>query len=223
MTSDPAQTILPLLTCVETLGLVARHLDPSAFGEVMEAIGTPETALQAMRPQFDGNGGPDSVGGLLARASDEALAGFAELREAAGQGDVRLVFKALRHLPRAQEALYPLASMIPVVNAFFLDPSLRSDADALRRAMQPPRENETGVFHVENEPRNARRLLALCAGKLYAGPRMAACGGPAWRQRTRARLSLELVARCAQLRRDPDRPDIVGQFAWFDMGADGRR
>ena len=94
MTSDPAQTILPLLTCVETLGLVARHLDPSAFGEVMEAIGTPETALQAMRPQFDGNGGPDSVGGLLARASDEALAGFAELREAAGQGDVRLVFKA---------------------------------------------------------------------------------------------------------------------------------
>jgi len=153
MTSDPAQTILPLLTCIETLGLVARHFDPSAFGEVMASIGTPEAALQAIRPQFDDNSGPDSVGALLARASDEALAGFAELREAAAQGDVRSVFKALRHLPRAQEALYPLASLVPVVNAFFLDPSLRSDADALKRAMQLPRENETGVFHVENAPR----------------------------------------------------------------------
>ncbi len=170
MTSDPSQSVLPLLTCIETLGLVARHLDPSAFGEVMEAIGTPEAALLAVRPQFDDNGRPDSLGGFLARASDETLAGFAELREAAGQGDVRAVFKALRHLPRAQEALYPLASLIPVVSAFFLDPSLRSDADALRAAMQQPRENETGMFHVENEPRT-RGGFSLYVPETYSPDR----------------------------------------------------
>ncbi|MES2599319.1 MAG: phospholipase [Pseudomonadota bacterium] len=153
MTSDPAKILLPLLTCIETLSLVARHFDPSALGEVMEAIGTPEIALQTARAQFNENDGPAGVGGLLALASDEALAGIAELRNAAGQGDVRAVFRALRHLPRAQEALYPLAPMIPVVNAFFLDPSLRSDADALARSMQPPRQNETGVMHIDNEPR----------------------------------------------------------------------
>jgi len=153
MTSDPAKILLPLLTCIETLSLVARHFDPSALGEVMEAIGTPEIALQAARAQFNENDGPAGVGGLLALASDEALAGIAELRNAAGQGDVRAVFRALRHLPRAQEALYPLSPMIPVVNAFFLDPSLRSDADALARSMQPARQNETGVMHVDNEPR----------------------------------------------------------------------
>ena len=153
MTADPAKILLPLLTCIETLSLVARHFDPSALGEVMEAIGTPEVALQTARAQFDENDGPAGVGGLLALACDEALAGIAELRNAAGQGDVRAVFKALRHLPRAQEALYPLVPMIPVVNAFFLDPSLRSDADALARSMQPARQNETGVMHVDNEPR----------------------------------------------------------------------
>ena len=153
MTSDPAKILLPLLTCIETLSLIARHLDPSALGEVMEAVGAPDAALRAVYSDFKPSDASDDVGKRLVTASDEALSAFAELRVAAGQGDVRAVFKALRHLPRAQEALYPLASMIPVVNGFFLDPSLRSDADALARSMQPPRQNQTGVMHVDNEPR----------------------------------------------------------------------
>ncbi|HEX7882372.1 MAG TPA: phospholipase [Afipia sp.] len=152
MTSDLTNTLPPLLRCIETLSLVARHFDPSSFGEVMEAIGTPETALQAVRSHFDESDAA-GIGGLLARASDEALAGFAELRAAGEQGDVRSVFRALRHLPRAQEALYPLASTIPAVNGFFLDPSLRIDAEVSAGRMQPPRENETGVMHIDNEPR----------------------------------------------------------------------
>ena len=150
MTSDPAKILLPLLTCIETLSLIARHLDPSALGEVMEAVGAPDAALRAVYSDFKPSDASDDVGKRLVTASDEALSAFAELRVAAGQGDVRAVFKALRHLPRAQEALYPLASMIPVVNGFFLDPSLRSDADALARSMQPPRQNQTGVMHVDN-------------------------------------------------------------------------
>jgi phospholipase/carboxylesterase len=153
MTSDPAKILLPLLTCIETLSLVARHFDPSSLGEVMEAIGTPEATLRAAYSDFKPSDASDDVGKRLVAASDEALSAFAELREAAGQGDVRAVFRALRHLPRAQEALYPLSYVIPVVSAFFLDPSLRSDADALARSMQPPRQNETGVMHVDNEPR----------------------------------------------------------------------
>ncbi len=153
MNSDPATILPPLLSCIETLTLIARHLDPSAFGEVMEAVGTPDAALRAAYSDFKPSDASDDVGKRLIAASDEALSGFTELRVAAGQGDIRAVFKALRHLPRAQEALYPLASMIPAVNGFFLDPSLRSDPDALARHMQPPRVNETGVMHFENEPR----------------------------------------------------------------------
>ena len=153
MTSDPATILPPLFACLETLGLIARHLDPPEFGSVMAAVGTPDAALRAAYSDFKPSSAADIVGTRLVAASDEALSAFRELREAAGQGDIRAVFKALRHVPRAQEALYPLAAMIPAVNAFFLDPSLRNDVDALARTMQPARDKETGVMHVDNEPR----------------------------------------------------------------------
>lgn len=153
MTSDPATILPPLFACLETLGVIARHLDPQTFGEVMEAAGTPDAALRAAYSDFKPSDALDDVGKRLVAASDEALSAFAELRAALDGGDIRSVFKALRHLPRAQEALYPLASMIPAVNGFFLDSSLRSDADVLARSMQPPREGVTGVMHFDNEPR----------------------------------------------------------------------
>jgi len=153
MTSDPATILPPLFACLETLGLIARHLDPQAFGEVMAAVGAPDAALRAAYSEFKPSNASDDVGSRLLAASDEALAAFAELRAALNGGDIRAVFKALRHAPHAQEALYPLAAMIPAVSSFFLDSSLRTDPNALARSMQPAREGETGVMHFDNEPR----------------------------------------------------------------------
>ena len=99
------------------------------------------------------------------------------------------VFRALRYAPRAQEALYPLAAKLPPVSDFFVDPRLREDADLKARLATPAKEN-TGIIHDHNE----RRLLALCAGILYARPRLAAGDGAARRQRQRPRLPVELVA-----------------------------
>lgn len=153
MTTGSATILPPLFACLETLSLIARHLDPSTFAEMMVAVGTPDERLRAARAEFNSGDALDGVGERIAAASDEALAAFTELRAALDGGDIRAVFKALRHAPRAMEALYPLASAIPAVNGFFIDPSLRTDADALRRAMQPAREGETGVMHFDNEPR----------------------------------------------------------------------
>lgn len=153
MTSDPATILPPLFACLETLSLIARHLDPQAFGEVMAAVGTPDERLRAAYSDFKPSDASDDVGKRLVAASDEALSAFSELRAALDGGDIRAVFKALRHVPRAQEALYPLAAMIPAVSSFFLDSSLRSDPDALARSMQSARDNETGVMHFDNEPR----------------------------------------------------------------------
>ena len=47
------------------------------------------------------------------------------------------VFRALRHGPRAQEALYPLTAKLPPVSDFFLDPALREDADLTGAARRP--------------------------------------------------------------------------------------
>jgi phospholipase/carboxylesterase len=150
MTTGSETILPPLFACLETLSLIARHLDPSSFAEMMGAAGTPEERLRAARSQFSPVDGVDE---RLAAASDEALAAFDELRAALDGGDIRAVFKALRHTPRALEALYPLAAMIPAVNSFFLDPSLRTDAETLARGMLPARAGETGVIHFDNEPR----------------------------------------------------------------------
>jgi phospholipase/carboxylesterase len=63
------------------------------------------------------------------------------------------VFRALRHAPRAQEALYPLAAKLPPVSSFFVDPALREDAELLARVAEPAGEN-SGIIHDHNEAAN---------------------------------------------------------------------
>ncbi|MBL8770816.1 MAG: hypothetical protein JNK30_05490, partial [Phenylobacterium sp.] len=62
------------------------------------------------------------------------------------------VFRALRHLPRAQEALYPLAQNLPPVSRFFLDPDRRDDGALLARLAQAEPSATTGVIHGGSEP-----------------------------------------------------------------------
>src|SRR6266516_2228258 len=104
---DIVAALPPLLQSLEALGFIARHLKPQQFADLRAPLET---------------------------ASDAALAAFEGLRAVQhGNGDLISVFRALRHAPRAQEALYPLGSKLPPVSAFFVDPALREDADLLAR------------------------------------------------------------------------------------------
>src|SRR5260370_5518593 len=122
---DIVAVLPPLLQSLEALGFVARHLNPPDFDSVMEAAGTPDQALQAVRSRLaDWPEQFASVRNSLEAASDAALAAFAGLREVQhGNGDMIAVFRALRYAPRAQEALYPLAAKLPPVSDFFVDRS----------------------------------------------------------------------------------------------------
>jgi phospholipase/carboxylesterase len=150
---DIVAVLPPLLQSLEALAFVARHLNPPEFGAVMEAAGTPDESLQAVRARL--SDWPQQFAGLrssLEAASEAALAAFAGLRAVQnGDGDLIAVFRALRHVPRAKEALYPLAATLPPVSSFFVDPDLREDAKVLKRLTQPPHEN-TGIVHDHNEP-----------------------------------------------------------------------
>jgi phospholipase/carboxylesterase len=151
---DDIVAVLPaLLQALETLAFIARHLNPPDFGAVMEAAGTPDQALRSVRARLDH--WPEEFAHLrssLQIASDAALAAFEGLRAVQhGHGDLVAVFRALRHAPRAQEALYPLATKLPPVSSFFIDPALREDADLEARLARPAAEN-TGVIHEHNEP-----------------------------------------------------------------------
>jgi phospholipase/carboxylesterase len=168
---DIVAVLPPLLQSLEALGFIARHLNPPDFDSVMEAAGQPEQALQAVLPRLaDWPGQFAHVRAPLQNASDAALAAFAGLRAVQhGNGDLIAAFRALRHSPRAQEALYPLAARFPPVSSFFVDPALREDAGLLARLAEPAAEN-TGIIHDRNEP-GSRGGFSLYVPEYYTPDR----------------------------------------------------
>jgi phospholipase/carboxylesterase len=168
---DIVAVLPPLLQSLEALGFIGRHLSPPDFESVMEAVGTPDKALSAVRPRLAD--WPEEFAGIrasLEAASDAALAAYQGLRAVQkGNGDLVSVFRALRYAPRAQEALYPLAAKLPPVSEFFLDPSLRDDADLQTRLAKPANEN-TGLRHNGNEP-GSRGGFSLYVPEYYTPDR----------------------------------------------------
>jgi phospholipase/carboxylesterase len=169
---DDIVTMLPpLLQSLEALGFVARHLNPPDFDRVMGAAGAPDEALQAARSRLtEWPADFSSIRTSLEAASDAALAAFAGLRAVQhGNGDLVAVFRALRYAPRAQEALYPLATRFPPVSSFFLDPASREDSDLLARLAQPANA-ESGIIHDHNDP-GSRGGFSLYVPEYYTPDR----------------------------------------------------
>ncbi|MBV8699117.1 phospholipase [Bradyrhizobium sp.] len=169
---DDIVAVLPLLLeSLDALAYVTRRLHPPVFGRVMEAIGTPDEALQAVRPRLDGWSPQfEPLGAALKDAIDATLTAFAGLRKVErGDGDLVAVFRALRHGARAQEAIYPLAEKFPPVSDFFLDPSLREDT-AFQSRLDQPAAKDTGVFHFDNEP-GSRGGFSLYVPEYYTPDR----------------------------------------------------
>ena len=168
---DIVAVLPPLLQSLEALGFIARHLNPPDFGRVMQAAGAPDQALQAVRAQLaDWPEQFTDIRAALESASGGALAAFEGLRAVQnGHGDLIAVFRALRHAPRALEALYPLAAKLPPVSSFFLDPALREDETLLARLAEPANQN-TGILHDHSEP-GSRGGFSLYVPEYYTPDR----------------------------------------------------
>src|SRR5437879_12250153 len=168
---DIVAVLPPLLNALEALGFFARRLHPPAFASVMNAIGAPDEALQTACAAI--SAWPEQFTGRrerLDRACDETLAAFAGLREVErGNGDLVAVFRALRHAPRAQEALYPLAVQFPPVSSFFLNAAKRDDEDLLT-PLEAGASEHTGIFHDHNEP-GSRGGFSVYVPEYYAPDR----------------------------------------------------
>jgi phospholipase/carboxylesterase len=164
---DLKAVLPPLLQSLEALDFIARFLDPPQFAAVLAAAGEPDAALAAALPRIEA--WPDELAGVrgpLETASRETLAGFTALRGADRLIDV---FRALRHGPLAQEALYPLAEGLPPVNRFFLEPAARQDAERQARALGPAGA-DSGVSHLGESP-GARGGCSIYAPEYYCPER----------------------------------------------------
>ena len=168
---DVVAVLPPLLQSLEALGFVARHFHPPSFDRVMEAAGRPDGELKAVRPRL-ANWPAEflDIQRPLEAASDATLAGFAGLREVrGGRGDITAAFRALRQLPRAEEAIYPLAARFPPVSNFYITPERCEDTDLLARLAAPANE-ATGIIHDRNEP-GSRGAFSLYVPEYYTPDR----------------------------------------------------
>lgn len=132
--ADAAQVdaiLLPLLDGLQALQSIARQVHPGALPALAESAAATAEALRTARTEAPG--WPERLtplGAQIDRTAENAAAAFDGLQEAAASPDgIRLAYGALRHIPRALEALYPLAGFLPPVSRFFLDPELRDDSD----------------------------------------------------------------------------------------------
>jgi phospholipase/carboxylesterase len=168
---DVVAVLPPLLQSLESLGFVARHFHPPSFDRVMKAAGEPDEDLSAARLRLsEWPAGFADIRTAIDTASDAALSAFSGLRAVqAGQGDITLAFRALRQLPSAEEALYPLTARFPPVSSFFLNPDVCEDADLLARVAAPATET-TGIIHDHNEPKS-RGGFSLYVPEYYSADR----------------------------------------------------
>ncbi|WP_316190215.1 phospholipase [Bradyrhizobium sp. SZCCHNS2096] len=168
---DIMAVLPPLLQSLEALSYVARYLNPPDFDRIMSDVGTPDQALQAACAQL--TAWPEEFSDARVAfdgASEAALAAFAGLRTVQhGDGDLVDVFRALRHGPRALEALYPLAGKLPPVSEFFLAQAARDD-DTLKERLSGPAAKNTGVFHDHND-RGERAGFSLYVPEYYTPDR----------------------------------------------------
>jgi len=142
-------TVPPLVDAMDALLFLARHLHPPDAADVFESLGAPDEPLRAVRPRLDAL--PDALEGVRSRlsvAADVTLRCYDQFRAALGQGELVPMLRAIRDLPIAQEALYPLAGAFPFVSTFFLPEAMRDEVSLQERVAVRPVPGETGLFQM---------------------------------------------------------------------------
>jgi phospholipase/carboxylesterase len=145
------------MDALEVLGFIARHLHPSDLAALVEVPAEAETALRAAHARFAATEWPDHLAAFrdqAATAATHVLRACEGLRGAVGSPDaMRQAYRALRQTARGQEALYPLATVLPSVSRFFLTADRREDQALLERlaagATRP--DPPVGVLHSAND------------------------------------------------------------------------
>ena len=148
-----ATTVDALMGALAPLGFVARHLHPEDLEAVLEAVGAPDEGLSAAFEGFRAAVWPEQLAafrGQVERAAEATLEAWGGVRMAAVGGDIRRAYRALRAEARAQEALFPLARVLPAVSLFFLDPDRREDAALKADLAEGMGRKRRGVLHAEN-------------------------------------------------------------------------
>lgn len=168
--STPAGMIAALTTAtlraMEAMSTQARHLHPAEFAPPAPDAALPQALAASRAFAWPDRWAP--VRDCLERAATAMAEGQAALAEATTMPEA---WRALRALPRAMEAIYPLAAFLPAISRYFLEPALREDAAlAARLAAAPPGRDGVGVMHLD-APAGTRGACSLYVPEYYDAAR----------------------------------------------------
>ena len=128
-----ADLIARLLDTLDALGVIARHLHPPRLAAVVATLGDRDATLRAALAGAVWPAQPAVLREQVERAVEHTLLACDGLRAAADSTNgPRSAYRALRQVARAHEALYPVASVLPSVSRFFLEPGRQADQALLR-------------------------------------------------------------------------------------------
>ena len=165
----------PLLTTLERIVWVQRHLDPAATEKLADTLAPSGEALEAPLGTLKAEHGEDELEFLrerLVQVTDqtrELVDAF--VQSARASGDPFDLYRALRRFGRIQEALYPLASVVDAVSRWFLEPDRRFDdalVERLREGAMRDERSRVGVLHADNE-RDERGGCSLYVPETWDG------------------------------------------------------
>jgi phospholipase/carboxylesterase len=159
-----------VLTALDALEFVERHLHPpdlpALVDDVRDVAATVRLELDAalaVSPPSR-SGASDS----LIEAARHVCLAFELLSEAASDPKAFVQsYRAMREGTRALESLYPLASVSPGVNRFFIEPALRGyEPLATRLAEAGAARDGVGIVHVDND-RESRDGFSMYVPESY--------------------------------------------------------
>ncbi len=165
--------IPPLLTALDALAYVGRHLHPPALNELVAGVRQFEAPVAEGLAAFQAVDWPEHLSGFAdhaQRSAREAVDAFAGLEKCLTQSNPAMgAYRAMSFNTRAVEALYPLSSMLPPVSRFYLSDNYRSDSALQDRlsAADAGRDG-VGVMHAANQP-TERGGFSLYVPEYYDG------------------------------------------------------
>ena len=163
--------LLPLLSALDGLMVVQRNLHPPMLSQLVARVQDLDGPIRDGLETYRAQAWPAHMAGFtecLETAVEMACRGIEGLKLALDEPEgIVSAYRALRHIPRAQEALYPLSRGLPPISRFFLeDAAAANEAFMARLDAAEGEPGVVGVMHADNE-RKARGGFSLYVPEYY--------------------------------------------------------
>ncbi len=144
-----------LLNTMAAFEQVQRRMHPPRLAELSQLIEPFSEQLTPVVDRFGAlpvSGQGATVHEILTRGATYALQACENFASAATtQKGMGSVMRAMRSITRAQETIYPLASIMTPISRYFLEVPVRGNAELLDQLSRNPGERQVGILNADNQ------------------------------------------------------------------------